>query len=558
MKFAYRKKIRILSVLIVIALIFTSKPIYAANMSKQEKIKVNIEKLSKLLEEAIETSYNKAEKYVKQECIKNEYDYYMTMESFYIQDNPYDDINYLDMIAAYLVAKQHVQTLEVKDFYSLPFVNVRINEASLTEYELTKMQTYKEIKEGVYRKSKTVYIDTPKTIAVYEPIGNGNYRMVEGKQEKINPAKVTTKYGEVIITGLTPEDIFYIYGLHENKEVQKEYEKKCVQIEHIINSQGLKESMLLNLNYITIVPEMKVYIEKLLVNEEISELRRQVISVASSLIGKVPYQWGGKASKPGYDTKWWSMGEDKKQRGLDCSGFVQWCYITSGYDKNTYDKLLSTSGMLDELEPIMKDELVPGDLGFLHNGKSESINHVGIYVGEGKWIHCSSKAKTVTIEETDMFHVYKRMPIPSNQLDLTLMYAKYNNECIYSNEDIELVAKLIVNEANTQGINGWIAVAEVVKNRLEADIFPNTIEEVIYQTDQFSNNAAIKDRVPSKEQITVAREVLSGNMSILNNEYVLFFRNANGSTEDWGKYSYFITIVDHQFYTYVYSKKGEN
>ena len=552
MKFAYRKKIRLLSVLIVIALIFTNKPIYAANMSKQETIKVNIEKISELLEEAIETSYSKAEKYVKQECIKNEYDYYMTMESFYIQDNPYEDIDYLEMIAAYLVAKQHVKTLEVKDFYSLPFVTVRVEKASLTEYELTKLQTYKEIKEGIYRKSKTIFIDTPKTVAVYEPIGNGNYRMVEGKQEKINPSKVTTTYGEVIITGMTPEDIFYIYGLHENKEVQKEYEKKCVQLEHIINSQGLKESMLLNLNNLTVSPEMKAYIETLLVNEEVSELRRHVISIASSLIGKVPYQWGGKASKPGYDTKWWSIGEDKKQKGLDCSGFVQWCYITAGFDKNTYDKLLSTSGMLDELEPIMKDELVPGDLGFLHNGKSESVNHVGIYVGEGKWIHCSSKAKTVTIEETEMFHVYKRMPSLADNRDSKVTYEKYNNECIYSEEDIELVAKLIVNEANTQGINGWIAVAEVVKNRIEADIFPNSVEEVIYQSGQFSNNAAIKDRVPSKEQITVAREVLSGNMSMWNNPYVLYFRNANGSTEDWGKYSYFDTVVDHQFYIQVY------
>lgn len=556
MKNNERKSIKLLIILMVFILMITNRPIYAANLSKQEKIEGSIEKISERLEEAIETSYSKAENFVKKECIKNGYDYYLTMKSFYIQESPYNSIDYLDIITAYLVAKQNVKTLEVTDFYSLPFINVKIESASLTEYELTKMQTYVEIEEGIYRKDKTIYIDTPKTVDVYEEISNGTYRIVEGKQESIRPAKATTKYGEVIITGLTAEDIFYIYGLNDNQEIQKEYEKKCVQLEHIINSQGLTESMLLNLDYHTVAPEMKAYIETLLENEEVSELRRHVISVASSLIGKVPYQWGGKASKPGYDTKWWSIGEDKKQKGLDCSGFVQWCYITAGFDKNTYEKLLSTSGMLDELEPIMKDELVPGDLGFLHNGKSESVNHVGIYVGEGKWIHCSSKAKTVTMEETEMFHVYKRMPFPSDNKDFKVTYEKYNDECIYSEEDIELVAKLIVNEANTQGINGWIAVAEVVKNRIEADIFPNSVEEVIYQSGQFTNNAAIKDRVPSKEQITVAREVLSGNMSMWNNPYVLYFRNANGSTEDWGEYSYFDTVVDHQFYIQVY-KKGE-
>lgn len=553
----YNKIIKVLIVLTVIISIIINRPFYAANNTEQEKIKTSVEKISVLLEDAIKQSYSKAEKYVKRECIQQGYDYYLTMESFYNQDNPYYKIDYIDIISAYLTAKQYSNTLEICDFYSLPFITVEIEKANLTEYVPMAIQSFEEKQEGIYQKSGIIYIDTPKMIDVYKSLGNGNY-CKENKQEKIIPDTTLTQYGEVKLTGLEPEDILKIYKLTNNEKALKTYKEKCVQLEHILNGKGLKESMFLNLDYITIDNEMNIYIETLLKNDGISELRRQVISVATSLIGKVPYQWGGKATKPGYDTSWWSIGDDSKQKGLDCSGFVQWCYITAGYDSNIYNKLLSTTGMLDNLEPIMEDELSPGDLGFLHNGRSDRINHVGIYVGEGTWIHCSSQAKTVTVEKTDMFQVFKKMPTPTDNINLNTVYKNYNKECSYSEEDIELVAKLIVNEANSQGINGWIAVAEVVKNRLSADIFPDTVKEVIYQTDQFANNKAIEGRTPSKEQITVAREVLAGNMSILNNPYVLFFRNADGSTEDWGKYSYFTTIVDHQFYIYMYMKGEKN
>ena len=94
------------------------------------------------------------------------------------------------------------------------------------------------------------------------------------------------------------------------------------------------------------------------------------------------------------------------------------------------------------------------------------------------------------------------------------------------------------------------AMAEIVLNRVDSELFADSIEGVIYEKGQFSNSDMIKIREPSDEMIAVVKEVLSGNMKVLNSKDVLFFRNAGGSTEDWGEYEYFGTINSHQFYKY--------
>ena len=52
--------------------------------------------------------------------------------------------------------------------------------------------------------------------------------------------------------------------------------------------------------------------------------------------------------------------------------------------------------------------------------------------------------------------------------------------------ELELLAQLIEAEAGNQDELGKRYVADVVLNRVDSDLFPNTIEEVIYQDNQFS------------------------------------------------------------------------
>ncbi len=550
----------------VICTLLLTLPANAEASEKDENVKQGTLKAVRLLENAIKNSFDQAEKEIKQFIVDEGADYYLTMESFYQQENPYKDADYLGMIAAYMAAKNYGDTLEESDFYSLPFIRVKIERRTLEEYQPVLAWSYKETVDGRYVRDRQIYIEGPMETDSYRMDEEGIY--VKDGKEKIVPEKEAVLYGEITLDGLKPEDILAYYGLAENEDVCKDAQEKGIRLGHIVNGKGLRESVFLNVRQNLITEEMVQYVDTLL-KGDLNEARKALIQTAAQLVGKVPYEWGGKAQKAGYDTAWWSLNGIGMQKGLDCSGFVQWCFITAGFDDGICKMLISTEEILKNTSPLSENELQPGDIGLINHG--DALNHVGIYLGEGYWIHCSSKAETVILEKTEMFRVFREMPRGEGIMvadELLLMpeetggyreqhseitaegLAGYNSDCGYSEEDIYLLAQLINNEADGEGMNGWIAVAEVVLNRVVSDRFPNTIPEVIYQKDpvQFADNQRITTRSPSKEQVFVAREVLSGNLGVLNNRNALFFRNAGGLTSDWGDYSFFTSINNHQFY----------
>lgn len=91
----------------------------------------------------------------------------------------------------------------------------------------------------------------------------------------------------------------------------------------------------------------------------------------------VPYRYGGTS-----------------ENGFDCSGFVLTVYKELGI------KLPRTSSSMYQVgEKVSKDDLQPGDLVFF-NTSGSGISHVGIYYGDGKFIH-SQTGKGVSITELD-------------------------------------------------------------------------------------------------------------------------------------------------------------
>lgn len=52
--------------------------------------------------------------------------------------------------------------------------------------------------------------------------------------------------------------------------------------------------------------------------------------------------------------------------------------------------------------------------------------------------------------------------------------------------DLELLASIIFCEAGNQSYEGQVAVGAVIMNRIKSERFPNTMEEVIYQSGQFT------------------------------------------------------------------------
>ena len=82
------------------------------------------------------------------------------------------------------------------------------------------------------------------------------------------------------------------------------------------------------------------------------------------------------------------------QQGFDCSGFVQAMY------ENTLGLVLphNAKAQAATTEKIDKTELQPGDLVFF-NTLRRAFSHVGIYVGEGKFIHSPRSGGQVRIED---------------------------------------------------------------------------------------------------------------------------------------------------------------
>lgn len=124
-------------------------------------------------------------------------------------------------------------------------------------------------------------------------------------------------------------------------------------------------------------------------------------------------------------------------------------------------------------------------------------------------------------------------------------------------DDVYLLAQLMYNEAANQGHDGLLAVAEVVMNRVESDLFPNNVHDVVYQKNQFSNSKAIKNRKPTDEMLEIAYNCYNGRLKLFNNENVLFFRNPMITSNipaskdvDWGKYNWIGSVKEHAFYAY--------
>lgn len=100
----------------------------------------------------------------------------------------------------------------------------------------------------------------------------------------------------------------------------------------------------------------------------------------------IPYQWGG----------------DTVVEGLDCSGFVRAVYNLCGVSIPRTSREQYKAG-----SPIAKDDLKDGDLIFF--GASEtSINHVGIYVGNGKFVHAPKRGEDIKSAAIDESYFERR------------------------------------------------------------------------------------------------------------------------------------------------------
>ncbi|MBN3810886.1 MULTISPECIES: C40 family peptidase [Paraburkholderia] len=111
-----------------------------------------------------------------------------------------------------------------------------------------------------------------------------------------------------------------------------------------------------------------------------------VVVGALNMIG-VRYRWGG----------------NTPDSGLDCSGFVRYVFQdTLGLNLPRRAEEMSRVG-----EKVSMSNLKPGDLVFF-NTMRRTFSHVGIYIGDNKFVHSPSTGSTIRVDDLDDGYWEKR------------------------------------------------------------------------------------------------------------------------------------------------------
>ena len=112
-----------------------------------------------------------------------------------------------------------------------------------------------------------------------------------------------------------------------------------------------------------------------------SALGEQIVALAKQYLG-TPYVLGGNGPS-----------------SFDCSGFTKYIYAQFGYTLNR-----TATDQLQNGVSVSRDELQPGDLVFFKYNTSKPVSHVGIYIGNGEFIHASTNRYVVQIDQMNTGH----------------------------------------------------------------------------------------------------------------------------------------------------------
>ena len=106
-------------------------------------------------------------------------------------------------------------------------------------------------------------------------------------------------------------------------------------------------------------------------------LRHELVRTVRRYLG-VPYRWGG----------------TDRDEGFDCSGLTMVCYRLNGLNLPRVSRSQYKAGRW-----VAKSKLRPGDLVFFATKGGKRVTHVGMYAGNGEFIHAPRTGKNVRIEK---------------------------------------------------------------------------------------------------------------------------------------------------------------
>jgi cell wall-associated NlpC family hydrolase len=147
------------------------------------------------------------------------------------------------------------------------------------------------------------------------------------------------------------------------------------------------------------------------VRQTVSEKASLLVFTSMGFLG-VPYRRGG----------------NSVETGFDCSGFVKAMF------EQTIGKVLPRKAeqQAAATEKIERADLKPGDLVFF-NTMRRAFSHVGIYIGEGKFIHSPKPGAEVRVEDMGLsywsrrFDGARRVPVAASETPVNLLLPGVEN-----------------------------------------------------------------------------------------------------------------------------------
>ncbi|MFZ5863370.1 MAG: C40 family peptidase [Nitrospirota bacterium] len=112
--------------------------------------------------------------------------------------------------------------------------------------------------------------------------------------------------------------------------------------------------------------------------QPVSATRQRVIATAAQLVG-TPYKFGGTTPK-----------------GFDCTGYLMYVFRTAAGVSLPRTSL----EQIQTGDPITASQLQPADLVYFRIDRKKDL-HLGLYLGEGRFIHAPSSGGVVNIQRLD-------------------------------------------------------------------------------------------------------------------------------------------------------------
>lgn len=190
-------------------------------------------------------------------------------------------------------------------------------------------------------------------------------------REAVNKAKEAVKQYELALKSLE------IQMTKNNIALGRLYEHSDSYINKLKEKQNLiKQEIELNKQQIAMNGQLANSLGAVggsYVNGMGNSIGEQVVRNAQQYLGK-PYRWGG--SNP--------------SESFDCSGLVQYVYkqVGIGLNRTTYDQVKQGT-------PVAKNQLQVGDAVFF--GSPSAPHHVGIYMGNGQYIHAPKTGDVIKV-----------------------------------------------------------------------------------------------------------------------------------------------------------------